>query len=89
MHMMVHNIRHGTVHSLLLAHAELPQREQPSEPHAAHAEPPTSHSTAGAEPGIFQPLPNLHHRTFELMMVHILHHCHQPCMQCAAYIHYW
>lgn len=88
-HMMVLNIWHGTEHSLLLAHAELPQPEQPSEPHAAQAEPPTSHNTAGAEPGIFQPLPNLHHQTFELMMVHILHHCHQPCMQCAAYIHYW
>ena len=89
MHMMVQSVWHETEHSLLLALAELPQPEQPSEPHAAHSEPPTSHSTAGAEPGIFQPLPNPHHQTSELTMVRILHHCHQPCMQCAAFIHYW
>jgi len=86
---MVHSIWHGQEHSLLLAHTELPQPEQPSEPHAAHAGPPTSHSTAGAEPEIFQQLPNLHHQTFGLMMVRILHRCHQPCMQCSACIPYW
>ena len=43
-----------------------------------HAVPPTSRSTAGAEPGSAQLLPSPLHQTSGGMLAHSEHHCHRP-----------
>ena len=45
-----------------------------------HAVPPTSRSTAGAEPGSAQLLPGPLHQTSGGMLAHSEHHCHQACV---------
>lgn len=66
--------------SPLLALEELAQPELPSVPRAVHAVPPTSHSTADAEPGSAQLLLGPLRQTFEWTMAHSVHHCHPPYM---------
>ena len=65
---------------LLPARAKWPRPEQLSEPHAVHAELPTSHNIAGAEPAPAQQLSSLPHQTFELRTARTLRHCLQSCI---------